>query len=214
MFEQVMKRFSTISIPLVVLLMMAASALAQDKSTGSIKGKVRVETGSASQIAVIVRQGEREVTQGVTNNKGEFTVSGLRPGRYSVTFRKPGLVVGTVNDVEVKGGKTRSLSDGLFLRVDDSSLALLRGSVFDPAGRSVRGARVELARIESDGSLKKVGDARVTTETGRFMYRLPPDKATYRVTVKAQGAQETTKEIVIDDAVAYNIAVTLEPKQQ
>ncbi len=214
MFEQVMNRFSTISATIFVLLLIAASAVAQDKSTGSIKGKVRVETGSAAQIAVIIRQGEREVTQGVTTNKGDFLVSGLKPGRYSVTFRKPGLVVGTINDVEVTAGKTRTLSDRLFLRVDDSSLALLRGSVFDPSGRSVRGARVELARIEADGSLKKVGDARVTTETGRFMYRLPPDKATYRVTVKAQGAQETSKEIVIDDAVAYNIAVTLEPKQQ
>lgn len=206
-----MSRLRAIYGAAIILLAMAVATVpAQDKTTGIIKGRVRVDAGKPSEVAVIVRQGEREVTQTQTNSKGEFTVSGLQPGLYSLTFRKPGLSVGTINKVEVRAGKVRTLGDRLVLTVDESSIAFLRGSVFDPAGRSVPGARVELARLEADGSLKKLSD-RVTTETGQFVFRLPPDKARYRVTVKADGAQTATKDVEIDDAVVYRVAVTLEP---
>jgi hypothetical protein len=198
---------------LAFLLFLSLTAAAQDRTTGSIKGRVRVETGKPSEIAVIVRQDEREITQTTTNAKGEFTINGLQPGIYAVTFRKPGLSVGTIKNVEVRAGKIRTLSDRLVLTVDESSLAFLRGSVFDPGGRSVPGARVELSRVEADGSLKKLAD-RVTTETGQFAFRLPPDKARYRVTVKAGGAQDAFKDVEVDDAVVYRVAVTLEPAQK
>lgn len=205
-----MSRLKPIVAFIFIISLAALAAGAQDKSTGSIKGKVRVETGKASDVAVIVRQDEREITKTATNAKGEFTINGLQPGLYAVTFRKPGLSVGTIKNVEVRAGKVRSLSDRLVLTIDEGSLAFVRGSVFDPSGRSVPGARVELARVESDGSFKKVAD-RVTTETGQFAFRLPPDKATYRVTVKAEGAQDATQEVKVDDAVVYRIALTLEP---
>ncbi|MBD0370256.1 MAG: carboxypeptidase regulatory-like domain-containing protein [Pyrinomonadaceae bacterium] len=210
-----MSRFKSIAAAVFVLFVLAASAAiaAQDKTTGSIKGRVRVETGKPSGVAVIVRQGEREITHGVTDSKGEFTVNGLQPGVYSVTFRKPGLSVGTVNNVEVRAGKVRPLGDRLVLTIDEGSIAFLKGSVFDLSGRSVPGARVDLARIEADGSAKKIAD-RITTETGQFAFRLPPEKARYRVTVKAGGAQDATQEITIDDAVVYRIALTLEPAQK
>lgn len=208
-----MSRFKTISATLFILLLSLANLAAQDKTTGSIKGRVRVESGTASEVAVIVRQGEREITQGVTNSKGEFAVNGLQPGIYSITFRKPGLSVGTVNNVEVRAGKVRTLGDRLILTVDEGSIAFLRGSVFDPSGRSVAGARVELARIEADGRLKKLGD-RITTETGQFAFRLPPEKARYRVTAKAGGADDATQEITIDDAVVYRVALTLQPARK
>jgi hypothetical protein len=209
-----MSRFKTIFAALFILLLALTNIAAQqDKTTGSIKGRVRVETGTASEVAVIVRQGEREITQGVTSSKGEFTINGLQPGIYSVTFRKPGLSVGTVNNVEVRAGKVRTLGDRLILTVDEGSIAFLRGSVFDPAGRSVPGARVELARVEANGNLKKLAD-RVTTETGQFAFRLPPEKAKYRVTAKAGGAQDATQEITIDDAVVYRVALTLQPAQK
>lgn len=209
-----MSRFKSIFAAVFILLLTVGLAAAQqDKTTGSIKGRVRVETGKPSEVAVIVRQGEREIKQGSTNAKGEFTVNGLQPGIYSVTFRKPGLSVGTINNIEVRAGKVRPLGDRLVLTIDESSIAFLKGSVFDPSGRSVPGARVELARIEADGNLKKLGD-RVTTETGQFSFRLPPDKAKYRVTAKAGGAQDATQEITVDDAVVYRIALTLEPAQK
>jgi hypothetical protein len=208
-----MSRFKPI-VAFAFLLTLSLTALAQgDKATGSIKGRVRVETGKPSEVAVIVRQNEREITQTTTNSKGEFTINGLQPGVYAVTFRKPGLSVGTMSNVEVRAGKVRALGDRLVLTVDEGSIAKVRGSVFTDSGLSVAGARVEIARIESDGSLKKL-ESRITTETGIFVFRLSPDRAKYRITVKADGAAPATKDIDVDDAVVYSVALTLGPAQK
>ena len=193
-----------------LLLLIAVSVTGQNRTTGSIKGKVRVETGSAAGVAVVVRQGEREVTRVMTNNKGEFTVSGLTPGMYGVTFRKPGLSVGSIENIEVRAGKTRSLGDRLILTIDEGTIAFVKGSVFTSAGRSLPGARVEIALIQSDGSLKKLGE-RISNEIGLFSFRLPPDAAKYRITVKMDGAQTATKDIEIDGASVYRVGISLQP---
>jgi len=182
--------------------------LAQTRGTGGIKGKVKVETGTAAGVSVVVRRGEQEVTRVATDKGGSFVVSGLQPGMYGLTFRKPGLSVGTVENVEVKSGKTRSLGDRLVLSVDEGSIAFIRGSVFSPSGRSVPGARVELARILEDGSTKKI-DGRVTTETGSFVFRLTPEPGKYRVTVKISGAETGSSDIEIDGAAVYRLAISL-----
>jgi hypothetical protein len=181
---------------------------AQTRGTGGIKGKVKVETGTAAGVSVVVRRGEQEVTRVATDKGGSFVVSGLQPGMYGLTFRKPGLSVGTVENVEVKSGKTRSLGDRLVLSVDEGSIAFIRGSVFSPSGRSVPGARVELARILEDGSTKKI-DGRVTTETGSFVFRLTPEPGKYRVTAKISGAEPGISDIEIDGAAVYRVAISL-----
>src|SRR4030095_2074439 len=84
------------------LCLAAFAVSAQDKTTGTIKGKVRVEVGTPSGVTVIIREGNRELRQASTDKNGEFVVSGLKPGRYGLTFRKPGLSIGTIEDVEVK----------------------------------------------------------------------------------------------------------------
>src|SRR2546426_4581340 len=95
---------------LLAMILLAGSALAQVPN-GGIKGKVRVETGTPAGVSVVIRQGEREVRRGVTDKNGEFVITRLTPGRYGVTLRKPGLSVGTIENIEVKAGKTRSLGD-------------------------------------------------------------------------------------------------------
>src|SRR2546423_1720585 len=134
----------------LVVIMLAGSMLAQNRSTGGIKGKVRVETGAPAGVAVVVRQGEREVARAATDKNGEFLVSRLAPGLYGVTFRKPGLSVGTIENIEIKAGKTRSLGDHLVLSIDEGSIAFIRGSVFNKDDRSAPNIRIELARIEQD----------------------------------------------------------------
>ena len=181
---------------------------AQSRGTGGIKGKVKVETGTPAGVSVVVRRGEQEVTRVATDKGGSFVVSGLQPGMYGLTFRKPGLSVGTVENVEVKSGKTRSLGDRLVLSVDEGSIAFIRGSVFSPSGRSVPGARVELARILEDGTTKKI-DGRVTTETGSFVFRLTPEPGKYRVTAKISGAEPGISDVEIDGAAVYRLAISL-----
>ena len=183
----------------------------QDRSSGRIKGKVRVETGTPGGVSVIVRHGESEVSRAVTDKNGEFVISRLAPGRYGLTLRKPGLSVGTIEDIELKAGQTRSFS-GLILSIDEGSIAFIKGSVFNQDDRSVPNVRIELAKIESDGTVRKI-DGRVTNEIGSFVFRLQPDVAKYRVTAKPNGSDPVSKDIEIDGAAVYRVALSIKPKQ-
>ena len=199
-------------VPLVAMFILAsiAAVYGQDKSTGTIKGKVKVEVGTPGGVSVVVREGEREIRQVSTDKNGEFVVARLAPGRYGLTFRKPGLSVGAIENVEVKAGKTRSLGDRLVLTIDEGSIAFIRGSVFSNEGRSVPNAKVELAKVMEDGTAKKI-DGRLTTETGTFVFRLSPDVAKYRVSVKSGGAEPISKDVEIDGAAVYRVALSLPP---
>jgi hypothetical protein len=209
--EGLAMRFKKSLFVVAIILAGSVAAIAQDKSLGAIKGKVRVETGTPAGVTVVVRRGDTEVTRSTTNKDGDFLVSRLTPGLYGVTFRKPGLSIGSIEDVEVKAGKTRSLGDRLVLTIDEGSIAFLSGSVFSADGRSVPNAKVELSRILEDGSTKKI-DGRITTETGSFKFRLSPDPGKYRVSVKPEGAEPVTKDVDIDGAAVYRVALNLPAK--
>jgi len=182
----------------------------QDKTTGVIKGKVRVEVGSPNGVTVLLRQGDKELTKVTTDKNGEFSINRLPPGMYGLTFRKTGLSVGAIEDVEVKAGKTRSLGDRLILTIDEGSIAFIRGSVFNGDGRSVPNAKVELSKVLEDGSTKKI-DGRITTETGSFVFRLSPESAKYRVTLKSDNVDPVSKDVEIDGAAVYRVALSLAP---
>jgi len=205
-------RFKKTLFVLAIVLVAAGVSVGQDKSMGAIKGKVRVETGTPADVTVVVRRGETEITRSTTNKNGEFLVSRLSPGTYGLTFRKPGLSIGSIEDVEVKAGKTRSLGDRLILTIDEGSIAFLSGSVFNAAGKSVPNAKVELAKIQEDGTTKKI-DGRITTETGSFKFRLSPEPGKYRVSVKSEGSEPITKDVEIDGAAVYRVALNLPTKQ-
>jgi hypothetical protein len=205
-------RFNKTPFVLAIILFTAGISPGQDKTLGSIKGKVRVETGTPGGVTVVVRRGEAEVTRATTDKNGDFVVSRLTPGKYGLTFRKPGLSIGTMEDIEVKAGKTRSLGDRLILTIDEGSIAFVSGSVFTAEGRSVPNAKVELSRILEDGTTKKI-DGCITTETGSFKFRLSPDPGKYRVSVKRDGSEPVTKDVEVDGAAVYRIALSLPPKQ-
>ena len=195
---------------MLVLFLCAGMAAAQDRATGGLRGKVQVESGSTpAGIEVAVLHGDFEVRRATTNGKGEFEIAGLKPGNYELTFRKPGLRTGRLKDVEVRAGKTRKLSDKMYLPIDEGSIAFVRGSVFDPNGQSVRGAEVEIEQLRADGTARKLG-THLTTETGSFSFRLSPEPARYRVTARARGLSPVTKEVEVDGAAIFRVALTLE----
>jgi len=206
-------RFTKTLSMMAVVVLAASVAYSQDKSLGIIKGKVRVEVGSPNGITVVIRAGQRELRNVSTDKNGEFTINGLTPGVYGLTFRKPGLSIGAIENIEVKAGKTRSLGDRLVLTIDEGSLAFIRGSVFNGDGRSVPNAKVELARILEDGTAKKI-DGRLTTETGSFVFRLSPEVAKYRVTLKQERAEPVSKDVEVDGAAVYRVALSMAPSQK
>jgi carboxypeptidase family protein len=201
-------KYKTVILVLSFMLLPAISLSAQDRSNGGIKGKVRVETGTPAGVSVAVRQGDREIGRVLTDKKGEFLISKLAPGLYGVTLRKPGLSVGMIENIEVKAGKTRSLGDRLILTIDEGSIAFIRGSVFNQDGRSVPNVKIELAKIEDDGTVKKI-DGRISNEIGSFVFRLQPEPAKYRLTAKQNGYEPVSKDIEVDGAAVYRIALSL-----
>lgn len=203
-------RKSKAIITLIIALMLAATASAQDRTTGGIKGKVRVKgQGGVAGVVVTVRRHDSEVSHTVTDSKGEFVIAGLAPGIYGLTLRKEGLSVGTLEDIEVKARKTTGLPDHLVLTENEASGARLWSSVFNEGGYSVPNVRIELARVEGDGSARKI-DGRLTNESGQAVFRLSPSKATYRLTVKAEGKEPQSKDVEIDGAAVYRVAFTIQ----
>ena len=200
-----------LSAAFALLLVFSCACLGQDKSNATIKGKVRVERGSPAGVAVIVLQEEREVARTTSDKKGDFVVTRVPPGTYSIKFRKAGLAVGTIDDVSVKAGQTRTLGDKLYLTIDEGSIVFIRGSVFSDGGRSVPGVKVELARVISDNAIHKL-DSRVTGETGEFVFRLPPDPGKYRLTLKADGTEPSSKDVEVESAAVYRVALTYKKK--
>ena len=198
------------AIFLLSLLALVGVAAQKSKTTGSVKGKVKTESGSAEGIRVTARQDEREVASAATDRKGGFEIAGLAPGRYTIMFRKAGLSVAEIKDFEVVAGKSRSLKNDLVLPVDEGALIFVKGSVFDEAGRSLRGAQVELARIDSDGRSKKI-DGRISTSSGSFSFRLPVETARYRVTAKMDGMAAVSKDVEVEAAAVYRVALSLKP---
>jgi hypothetical protein len=198
-----------ISFAALILFVLIPCSVAAQKGTGTIKGKVRVERGAPSGVAVILRHGDEEVRRVETDRKGEFTMRGIPPGTYDLSFRKAGLAVASIDKLEVKSG-TRSLKD-LILPIDEGSIAFIRGSVFNEGGRSVPGVRVELSKVASENATEKL-DSRITGETGEFVFRVPPDAAKYRVTLKADKAETVSRDVDVETAAVYRVALTFKPK--
>jgi hypothetical protein len=206
-------RFKKTLLVLAIILSSMGVAPAQVKTTGGIKGKVRVEVGTPSGITVLIRQGEKEISKVSTDKNGEFQINRLSPGIYGLTFRKPGLSIGAIENIEVKAGKIRSLGDRLVLTIDEGSIAFIRGSVFNGDGRSVPSAKVELSRLLDDGTTKKI-DGRLTTETGSFVFRLSPEPAKYRVSLKSDAAEPVSKDVEVEGAAVYRVALSLPAPQK
>src|SRR6267378_1525852 len=82
-------RFKKTILSLATLLLAVGLSSAQDRpkgnTTGNIKGKVRVETGTPAGVTVVIRQGESEVGSVTTDKNGDFLISRLAPGIYGLT---------------------------------------------------------------------------------------------------------------------------------
>ncbi len=183
--------------------------LAQDKSTGGAKGTVKSVAGKPiSGVAVEVKQDGKTVANGRTDNKGNFSIVGLKPNVYIFVFTKTGLSEGVSKPLEIKANTVATLKR-LILTVDPGALAIIRGSVFDHDGRIARNVKVEILRVTGDGT-KRIGE-RFTDINGEFGLRLPPEPARYRFVVKSADGAPTNKDLEIDGAEVYRFAVSLKP---
>jgi hypothetical protein len=184
-------------------------SVASAQETGGMKGKVRTASGNGIPNATVsARQNGVDLKTVTADNKGDFVMNGLAPGRYNVLFDAKGYSSGVLYNVEVKKKKVSDLGDRLMLTVDRGTLLIIEGSVFYKEGTSITGAKVECEEILSDGSTKKLG----STYTGadgefRFKMREGPSKLRFKATLKGT---TSTKDLVVDQAAVYRLAITLD----
>ena len=191
---------------LLALVIVASSTVF---SQGGVKGKVRSRTGAGiANTTVTARQDGRDIKSTKSNTKGEFVLSGLSSGVYSLVFDADGFQSGLYQGLEIKDGDTRNLGDRLILMPDQGTQVIINGSVFYKEGTSLGGAKVEIERVNPDGTTKKVTTL-YTNVSGEFTFRQPQAAAKFRITAKFKGA-EGTKEVEVDTAAIYRLAITLD----
>ena len=207
-----MKFFKYTAIFAFLLMFSSVAAFAQSE-TGGVKGKIRNTKGEAlSGAAITARLKSEDVKTVKSDAKGNFEMTGLKPGIYNFVIEKQGYSAGIKYNVEVKSGKTISLGDNLALLIDQGTLVIINGSVYNQDGRSITGAKIEIERINSDGSTKKLGSG-YTNISGEFTFRQPNAAAKFRVTATMKGVSGS-KEIETDSAGIYRLAITLNiPKE-
>jgi len=212
-----MKYFSKAFFPVCIFILSSAlTAFAQEN--GGVKGKVRsIRNDALAQVTVTAQRDGKDVKTTTTDSKGEFVLGGLRTGNYNVAFTKNGYNSGVRYNVEVKKNKIRDLGGRLVLTVDQGTQIVIKGTVFDEDGRSVRGAVIDIEKKQSDGSYRKISS---TTSSygleslarGEFLFSFPPtDSAEFRVTASMKGVS-ANKVISVSGAAIYRLAINLKVK--
>lgn len=97
---------------LVVNILAASSAYAQDAATGAISGIVNDPANHAVPEAEVLAENEAtHVSRSVmTNSEGEFRVPLLPPGSYAVAVKMAGFAENTSHSIEVTVSQTTSLN--------------------------------------------------------------------------------------------------------
>ena len=205
-----MKRLK--SYILLVTILAFSSVLASAQETGGVRGKVRTAKGEGiASATVAARQNGEDVKTTTADEKGYFTLENLKAGNYNLFFSKSGYSSGVMYNVEVRKKKVNDLGERLVLMTDQGTQVIIKGSVFNPDGRSVGGAEVKIEKVLSDGSFKKVGSY-VSTYSGEFTFRFAEGTAKYRITATVKGAS-ASKHIEVDSAAIYRLAINLEDKK-
>jgi hypothetical protein len=191
-----------------VLLLALSSVFAVAQETGGVKGKIRTNKGDGiGGVSVSARLNGSEVKSVKSDEKGNFTLNGLDPGVYTIVFDKSGYNSAAKYNVEVKKDKTIDLGERLILGTDIGTQVIVKGSVFDQNGRSIYGAKIEIQKVNGDGSTRKIGSG-YTSQSGEFTFRFKEGAAKFRIVASAKGAS-ASKEVEVESAAIYRTAITL-----
>jgi hypothetical protein len=195
------------------LFAVAVFAVPAAAQTGGIKGKVRNMDGKAiPDVTVTARRDTKDIRSVKTDKSGNFVLEGLSAGTYNFVFDGRGYAAAIKYNVEVKPGRTHDLGGNLTLAVDRGTQVIIQGSVFYSNGTSLPGAKVEIERIDPDGSAKKVTTV-FSNVSGEFIVRQPETAARFRITAKFRG-KTASKEIEVDSAAIYRLALTLDLERE
>jgi hypothetical protein len=163
-----------------VLVGQAAAAAPGEK--GTVTGRVVDAHGKSIAGARVSVVGE-DGAEASTDAKGEFRLE-LEPGEYRLQFEADGHATAAMREpVAVEAGKETKLKKRVSLPEADEG-SVVRGSVFDAAGRAVSGARVTIERVAADDgrAIAPLEMATTSDEMGLFAFRLPKGGGRFRLT--------------------------------
>lgn len=196
------------NILLIISFIALFSLVSFSQDSGGVKGKVKTAKGEAiSDVTITARQKGEDITTVKSNSNGNFVFENLKTGVYNFIFDKEGFGRGTIYNIEVKKGKTIDLGERA-LGIDQGTLVIIKGSIFDQDGRSLSGAKVEVSKVLEDGTLKKM-NTYISSYFGEFTFRFPEGKAIFRITASAKGFETNSKDISVEGAAIYRLAITL-----
>ena len=193
---------------ILFIAIFVVSSVSVTAQTGGVKGKIRNSKGNGiASVTITARQDGKDIKTVKSDGKGNFIIQDLENGVYNLVFDGKGYSSSLLSNVEVKKNKVRELPDSLILAVDQGTLVVIKGSVFNQDGRSVTGAEVTIEKISSDGSTRKLGSV-YTNVSGEFTFRQPEGAAKFRLTAKLKD-QTASKEVEVDSAAIYRLALNL-----
>lgn len=203
-------RYALICAPVLAAMLLAQASAQAGSQRGVLKGRVKEMDGKALE-GVTVRatrskEGE-DPRETKSNEKGDFELTDLPAGQYTLSLEKQGYKTFTSRKLEITSGETTRLSRVIELRRESDPYAIIRGAVFHGPGYTLPNSTVTIERI--DGG-KKFKQETVSREGGEFAFRLKAEKAKYRITATARGFQATSVEIEIEGDEARNVALTLQ----
>jgi hypothetical protein len=192
----------------LLLVLLSAGALGAQEA-GSIRGQVKEQDGrslAGVSVRAVQVQDESRKFEATSDEKGQYALTGLPPGSYLLSFEKQGYRTFKTRRLEVGEGETVRIRRAVELAPEQPPYAVLRGSVFTADGFSLPNASVVIERISEGRRFKRETTSR---DGGEFAFRLPPEKANYRITASARGIEPASKEMEIDGDEVRQIALSL-----
>jgi uncharacterized membrane protein len=205
---------------LLALLFVLSSLVAASASqkTGTLKGRIENEKGKPLAGAEVraMRSRDHSVKETKTDQAGNYSLE-LQPDDYTVSFDAEGYQGGTLVQMQqVEEGQETTVKT-IRLEKARHRTSLVRGAVFDPNGVSLGGVQLKLVRVPTDEEekehkrIRSLSMSYTTNNHGEFAFRVPSERARYRVTANASGYKTQTKHIDVNESESAPLAFSLEP---
>jgi len=188
----------------------------QKTAGGSLRGLVQDEKGrplAGITVRAIDRRTNERVGEATTDEKGLFVIENLKPARYALLFSSPEYQQAVVSSVDVQKGRDTRLERPVRLRRVELTASLI-GATFDPNGFLLPGVRVVLERIptEEDEQITPLKLEEVSNSSGEFAFRLPGERARYRLTASARGFEPETQIVDVAGGERRRVALQLKTR--
>jgi uncharacterized iron-regulated membrane protein len=179
----------TTILPFVFILTLSGLSRAQTAATATVVGTVVDNTGGAVAGASVelVDQASQLARRQSTNEAGQFTISGIAPGKYRVTASAPGFRQSSVSDFEVDVAKSYVLN-----------FTLAVGSVSEVLDVTA-GPAVELQTLDSTIGVVIQGESLLRmpaiNRSAMTFFTLQPLVAPTRGQISLQAGQHVTGQV-------------------